>query len=129
MSKGNHTHVSRGPRRGYEWKTTRKAVLSPTIKDIAFAAGFCEGEASFLRSKLSKSQKVTLAQVNFEPLRWLQRRFGGNILCANRKRKRGNEQRCYRWEINGCRARGFMMTVFAFMSAKRKAQIFAALDG
>jgi hypothetical protein len=46
--------------------------------------------------------------------------FGGGI---DREKKSG----CYRWRVTGSRAIGFLMTIYAFLSPWRQAQVRAAL--
>lgn len=103
---------------GYERKNTKKSIQSPTIKDVAWAAGFCEGEASF-QYGTSGTSRVSLPQVNIEPLNKMLNLFGGAIY----KRPTISV-----WHISGARARGFMMTIYSFMSDKRKKQIKSALN-
>lgn len=105
-----------------------KATKSPTLADLAWAAGFLEGEGHFAGS-YSKTQTVRACQVQREPLERLQAVFGGNI--PERKywnyAAAHNSQPIYRWSISGARARGVMMTLFTFMSPWRQQQILTAL--
>src|SRR3990167_7593139 len=109
-----------------------EATEHPSIQDIYWTAGFCEGEASFCRDIRRKYyQRVQLPQVedNLWALQKMQRLFGGSIssVWKNAYSKRGMREQ-YRWIISGSRARGFMMTIFSLMSPKRKSQIQRALQ-
>jgi hypothetical protein len=107
-------------RRGFEKSTTAKATVSPAFGDLCWAAGFIEGEGCFQR--LRNCEKVTVPQVNLDPLLRLQALFGGNI-CQTQTRGFPINY----WGITGSRARGLMMTLYSFMTARRKAQIRKAL--
>lgn len=104
---------------------TVKPRLHPTTKDIAWAAGFLEGEGSFRPGGNKSSVRITCAQVNREPLALLSALFGGNI--GKYKPNSPTASDYYAWCLNGVRAAGLMMTIYMFMSAKRKTQIQNAL--
>ena len=104
---------------------THPAWISPTNLDLAWAAGFLEGEGHFRFQ--SKSQTVCANQVNIEPVSRLLSIFGGRcVLLTNMKAKFGRQPQ-WHWYINGARARGVMMTLYPFFSDLRKQQILAAL--
>lgn len=107
-----------------------KATKSPTMKDIAWSAGFCEGEACF--SSHHNSPQVIVTQTNCkEVLEKLQQFFGGSIYKKDNSKKFINgiqSKDSDYWGIYGERARGFMMTIYSFMSGKRKIQIKKALE-
>lgn len=105
--------------------TTPKAARSATVKDIAWAAGFLEGEGSFV-AKHGKSQVVAAVQVQLEPLLRLQEIFGGAITARQPAVGLGKQPLNY-WRACGARARGVMMTVFSLMSPRRKGQILTSL--
>lgn len=102
--------------------TAARAVSRPSTRDIAWAAGFYEGEGSC--NFATYSQHVIVSQVEREPLDRLRRLFGGTI-----RARPGHDYRSYKsrptntWAIHGPRARGFLMTIYTLLSAKRKAQI------
>lgn len=100
-----------------------KASLSPTTTDLAWAAGFLEGEGSFQKS--NGTQGVCASQVQRDPLERLQNLLGGQIYVVREADSRN--QRVYRWAVSGARARGIMMTLFTFMSPRRREQITCAL--
>jgi hypothetical protein len=108
-----------GNGRGREWASTRRATRRPTLRELEWAAGFLEGEASF------SGGRIHVSQVNPEPLKRLLDIFGGNI---NEPRQRAVGCRPIgEWRVSGARARGVLLTIFELMSQRRKAQIRKAL--
>lgn len=100
-------------------RNTPRAVRSPTIVEIARAAGFIDGEGCFSGKHRGPYVRITASQKN----RWfpaqLQEIFGGAVY----ERADG----MFLWAAYGPRARGILMTIFSFMSPWRKAQIQEAL--
>jgi len=94
-----------------------------STKDLAWAAGFLEGEGHFgtktgQKGNPARYPRVGAAQVNREPLEKLQVLFGGAIrFRVNR------EHPCHYWELNGTRAIGVMMTLYGLLSGRRRTQI------
>lgn len=111
--------------RGREWATTNKAIRSPTFADLGWAAGFLEGEGSFMLQ--GNSQRVCASQVQREPLDRLQQLLGGAITKKIQRSAKPNHQPQQSWYVSGPRARGIMMTIYSFMSPKRQEQIKRAL--
>lgn len=113
----------------WERKQTKKAIKMATLRDIEWAAGFCEGEASF--GKTRNSASVALPQTESrEPLERMLSLFGGsiNFIDNTKIRQQGINRRDQElWSISGSRARGFMMTIYSLMSPKRQYQIKIAL--
>ena len=95
-----------------------------TVPDIAWAAGFLEGEGSFGRTRTCVHVEAT--QVNREPLDRLQNLFGGTVRTFRREAVKGTVY--HRWDYYGQKAVGLMMTVFFLMSQKRKDKIIVALS-
>lgn len=91
--------------------------------DLYWAAGFMEGEGSFMNQR--SNMALSAVQVQREPLERLLRLFGGSI-CRCAKRATGNSD-YHKWQITGSRAAGLAMTLFALMSPRRKDQIEAAI--
>lgn len=91
------------------------------LTDIAWAAGFLEGEGHF--SKVESG--VAVSQIEREPLDRLRSLFGGNI--REIAEKRGHRAH-HVWTLHGSNAAAAMMTVWAFMSAKRRTQIDVSLS-
>jgi len=102
------------------------AIRSPaatkriTLKALAWAAGFLEGEGSFSQ----RYNRVTASQVNREPLDLLAALFGGTVrLRKDRTERNWIQQPIHQWDVCGVRGRGVMLTLYMFMSARRQAQI------
>lgn len=93
----------------------------PTVKDIAWAAGIFEGEGH-VNSRKGSSLYVGIGQK--EP--WLVHRlkalFGGGVIHY----RTATSPEYWRWQVNGPRARGFMLTIFEFLSPRRKDQFLKA---
>jgi hypothetical protein len=88
-----------------------------TQRDLAWAAGFFDGEGSitltatlpsYLRLEVTCSQKTQLPLVLFE--RW----FGGNVY--SNKPKKGEV--CYVWKIYGANAVTFLSTLLPLLVVK-----------
>lgn len=80
-----------------------------SMKEIAWAAGFYEGEGTF-----TKNGVCSVTQKDIWPLQFLQSNFGGEITEYNGY---------HYWRIYGGRARGFLLTIFTFLSPRRRRQI------
>lgn len=94
--------------------------------DLYYAAGFLEGEGSFVvRERFDPS--ITAGQVQLEPLERLQELFGGNIYPC--KLAKNGRQPSHVWNLNGSRAIGLMLTLFPMMSTRRQSQIANAVNG
>lgn len=89
--------------------------------DIAWAAGFLEGEGSFQKSRYSI--RTDASQVQREPLERLQKLFGGPIY---RRYQRGTDE-IHTWAVHGQMAASIMMTLYVLMSPKRQRQILKCL--
>ncbi len=104
------------------------------LTDLYWAAGFLEGEGIFVGAylkrhstgKIRKSAvfSINAAQNEREMLDKLQQLFGGHIYYS----KNGKAQNNYRWYLNGRRGLALMMTLWALMSQKRRAQIELCLE-
>ena len=92
---------------------------TPTDIDIAWAAGFLEGEGHFDLGNQSKRASAT--QVTKEPLAQLQDLFGGSLRLH--KKSNPNHNDCWYWVTCGQRAVRVMTTVYPHMSTRRKLQI------
>lgn len=93
------------------------STISPTVRDLAWAAGFIDGEGSFLWN--GSSEMISVPQKDKELLVKLQTLFGGGLTA--RPTKYGYRMNV--WQVYGARARGVAMTLYSFMSDRRKAQI------
>ena len=103
----------RGPI-GWE-KPNRKATETPSPFDIAWAAGIFEGEGC-----CADGASVAVTQKDTWLLYKLQTFFGGTVSL-------NYSNGCSRWVLTRARARGFLMTVFYFLSPKRKLQVLSFL--
>jgi hypothetical protein len=110
-------------RRGVENQSTAKSTVSPTLRDIAWAAGFLEGEGSFVRRGVSTV--VSAGQVNKEPVQRMLELFGGSLNSYDREPP--NAPTFWTWLAAGARGRGVAMTVYPFLSARRQRQVRDAL--
>jgi len=97
------------------------ANRSPTSLDIAWVAGFYEGEGSCGWKHTDKIQ-VPQSEDGLMVLKKCVELFGGSI-----SRRGGNGTKkgklMYEWHIHGSRARAFSMTIYKFLSPKRQNQI------
>lgn len=107
-----------------EHPNTLKAMLVPSVRDIAWAAGFLEGEGSFVGKHGGQSMVVSAVQVNKEPAQRMVDLFGGSLIQFYKKPP---DKPIWRWTVAGARARGVAMTMYPLMSAKRQEQIRYAL--
>ena len=121
-------HYMRWKKHGDPFKVlnnVQQATRTPTTNDLHWAAGFLEGEGSF--GWYSGTDKVQAFQVQKEPLDKLMEIFGGS-LCVRKSPYPGIWSDAWVWTINGARARGVMMTLYALMSPKRQQQIETPLQ-
>lgn len=103
------------------------ATVTPTIRNLEWAAGLYEGEGSCsCGNRPGDGFQVTMTQNNIEPLDRMHRLFGGRKPYLSRPAT-GNRSDQHRWYASGCRARGIVMTLYPLLSTKRQAQIRKAL--
>lgn len=93
-------------------------------KDIAWAAGFLEGEGCFHPAR----QKITAAQVQLHPLEKLRDLFGGSIKKYGPYGSSKHTNPYYLWALCGSKCAGLSMTIYDCMSPRRKEQIKTMLD-
>lgn len=102
------------------------STKSPTALIVAWAAGVYEGEGSCSAYKQTVNAVrlgVTVSQKDPEIVWRLREYFGGSVSTV-----RGPiGQTIYRWDITSVRAHGFLMTIWGFMSSRRRGQIAKAL--
>lgn len=91
-----------------------------SIIEIAWTAGFFEGEAWFGIYNKKCTPVISVSQVQKEPLERLLILYGGSLRPIGGKGKRQNY---WRWEVYGPRAAGIMMTIYSLMSPKRQLTI------
>lgn len=99
-------------------------------RDLAWAAGFLEGEGSFSfgsrRDKghpWSGSPNVSACQKQREPLDRLHKMFGGNTPALYHKRGPLKNKDVWHWRVYGERAIGIMYVMYLCMSPRRRHQI------
>jgi hypothetical protein len=85
-----------------------------TSRDIAWAAGIYEGEGNFTGVMVRVVQKDSWLPYE------LQKKFGGKVKQYTRSTD-GKEY--HFWSIGGATARGFLLTIFSYLSSRRKEQI------
>ena len=106
----------------------RVNTVIPTDVDIAWAAGFIEGEGCFKRTNLKQTklgQSITATQVHKPPLEKLQALFGGSLMLRNERRE--NQSGIWVWAVSGKNARALMALLHPYMSPRRQEQIDNAL--
>lgn len=109
---------------GRIWKSTPRASVHPTNVDIAWAAGIYEGEGT--AAPTPGSTMVAVGQADRWILDRFQRLFGGSIYGPFSTGPI-SRQKQLRWVVYGSRARGFLMTVYLFLSPRRQEQALRAM--
>jgi hypothetical protein len=104
----------------------------PEMKDIYWAAGFYEGEGSYVANK--QKTKVTgsgikIMQKQKWPLEYMRDFFGGSLCLYTKKSGTKVGQQYWWWTLHGPRARGFIMTIYSLLSPRRQGQIRKVFDG
>jgi hypothetical protein len=84
------------------------------LVDIAWAAGIYEGEGHFGGHTVRIVQKDSWLPYE------LQRKFGGSVKQYTRST---DSKEYHYWTLSGPGAREFLLTIFTFLSPRRKAQI------
>jgi hypothetical protein len=102
----------------------RKVISS---RDIAWVAGFLEGEGCFSSNPNRRRLRITANQVDYEPLTRLLAVCGGSVIYRHRATVPG-EGHIYIWEVGANRAAGIMLTIYSLMSRRRQGQIRKALE-
>lgn len=110
---------------GYMGRSVHEASVSPTTRDLEWAAGLMEGEASF--KNYNQCETIDVTQVNPDPLGRLLALFGGRVMLRHTKQAQKSDY--WTWRVSGARARGIMMTLYPLLSAVRQDQISMALAG
>lgn len=112
---------------------TAPAKIALTENEMAWIAGFLEGEGSFGTSTPTKTggltQRITCRQINKEPLQRLARSLGGTLVfdMVNLKNVLSNKP-ISEWRCSETRARIVMQMLLSQMSKIRQDQIVLALS-
>lgn len=99
--------------------------LRPT--DLAWAAGFLEGEGCFSLGGKASGISITVPQVNPDPLRRLQNFFGGSINQKSQAKSGFNSQPIFVWLLCGENATELARAIHPWMSEKRQTAIEAMI--
>jgi len=111
-----------------------------TEVDIAWAAGFLEGEGSFEHARRPAMDtrvkhgtlRVSVEQTQLGPLEKLQSLFGGKIYGPYVRKPRyiggANIQPLWIYRITGESARELVLDIFPYLFEKRKEKILSILD-
>lgn len=109
-------------------------TLHPSMSDIAWAAGIYEGEGSTTAKEVIKNGKryrTTPAVMITQKDDWMVRRmrelFGGTVNQYLSSNKAMGDKKYFRWAVHGPRARGFMYTIYSYLSPRRQEQLRVAL--
>jgi hypothetical protein len=101
----------------------RESTPNVTTIQLAWAAGFLEGEGSF--GCHGGTPRVSAGQVQREPIDRLTQMFGGHVW--ERAPIGMGTKPCWIWALNKQKSAGVMMTLYSFMSPKRQEEIRNAL--
>lgn len=96
---------------------TPKPTVVPNVNDIAWAAGFLDGEATF---RFKSSYEIRCPQVNQEPLYRLQVLFGGSIKTT---------KKISHWTLYGESAVELIRIILPILSQNRQEQIQQTVQG
>ena len=89
----------------------------PNARDIAWAAGIYEGEGC-ADGAYGKRRRIIVTQKDPWLLLRLKSLFGGKIVQAKVR-----QFNVCRWIVDGPRAAGFALTIFTYLSPRRRGQI------
>ncbi len=98
---------------------------SPVEGEVAWAAGFLEGEASFCQTH-EGYLRIEASQVNHEPIQRLREIFGGSVRLREARGQRLDGYRrsdIYIWCISGRRAEEVAAAIAPWLSQRRLDQI------
>jgi len=113
--------LSYGCKRNHLDNPKTKPSEHPKIIDIAWASGIYEGEGCCNKT-VQGTMRVIIGQKDPYILHKLQSLFGGSV---SKTRSKSNFNV---WNLYSVRARGFLMTIFTFLSPRRKEQIKLAFS-
>jgi hypothetical protein len=97
-----------------------------SLVNIAWSAGFIEGEGTFTFYEKGNFPYITVGQKDIDLLQKLKNTYKGNIY--HRERSGINQTPIEIWQIGTNNAIAIMMTIFPFMSKKRKNEIIQVIN-
>ena len=113
----------RQPRPHVEYKPIPRKV-TPTLTDIGWLAGILEGEGSFEVQATCARLRVSQNGM-WLPLR-IQQLVGGKVVQGTRSFNSTDD--VYVWRCSSDRALGIMLTVYPFLSPRRRAKILEIVE-
>jgi hypothetical protein len=116
------------------WKQgdSLEAVDNPTAMEIAFFAGFYDGEGNCFVASKCRALGLKVCQKDPELLYKMRDLWGGSVkFWATRSGKASPtfegydswKNPIYKWSLSGDRARKFLKQIYPFLSSRRKAQV------
>lgn len=105
--------------------TAPTRAQSPTLIELAWAAGIWEGEGSV--GCYEGAFRLTVAQKDRWILDRLRAWFGGTVY-VRKEHYQGGRYVLHQWYLTGARGRGFAYTIFTWLSPRRRAQLRKALS-
>ena len=103
------------PSEDWRFPGSKVARRTATSLDIAWFAGFFEGEGSYSETH------IHVTQITRWPLDLIREAFGGRVVEFESNSINGRI-RAFRWYATGRRARGIAMTLYPFLSPRRQLQ-------
>jgi hypothetical protein len=92
------------------------------IAELVYAAGLLDGEGSVSlvrqRTSRSHSPQVAVASVDYEVVRWFQKRFAGSIVT--KQPRKPNHLVSYDWRLTDRRALDFLKVIRPYLVIERK---------
>ncbi|KKM91634.1 hypothetical protein LCGC14_1226630 [marine sediment metagenome] len=101
-----------------------EATKNPMLSDIAWAAGLYEGEGSCHYHPRGTAH-IEIAQKGTEILHWMKELFGGRVTTLSSS---ASPNQIHRWVATGARARGFALTIYTWLSSRRRRQVEKMLE-
>ena len=85
------------------WSPNMQKVLELTKEDIAYIAGFFDGEGSITLYKNGNRPacKLTVCQKRGDVIHWLHSVFSGSATVRYRKTPAGDDTHLHEWNVNG----------------------------
>jgi hypothetical protein len=106
-------------------------ILGCSEQEVAYAAGFFDGEGSVSLCKYVEKQskypyhhrlRICIPNTDFAVIDWLAETFGGT---SKTRKKRGNRKAQKVWTLNGPKASVFLQQVLPYLKVKSPAALLA----